>query len=849
MKKLIYLFVLINIFGSSSAQQHELRGKVTDRQTNEPLADATVTIKKKYVAVPTNKDGYFTIPNPPSGSISLVVSHIGYETAEIFINVKEKHVNFIDVNLSLIYQTGDDIVVSASKRPEKITDAPASIQVIGPKELEQFSGSNVGELAGYVQGVEFVRMGVDNVSFNARGLNNAFNGKVFQMVDGRNSMNPLSGSLPLGNNISVNKEDIQRIEILLGPHTALYGPNVHNALFNYITKDPRKHQGTTLSVSAGNQNQFSGRFRQAGKINEKWAYKITGEYAVGREFEFYDSLRSVGGGIYGPLDTIAERIDFKFRRIRGEAHVYYSITPKTTLIVSTGGSKSNTVNTHTGGHNQFVDLKNQFVQGRFTSPRFYATVYNAWADFGNSYGIGGYTRDFWNRTHSTITDKNDPRYATQGLLSAEEADAFAKHRNRFKETPQRFNAEVQYNQSFFKQKLFLVAGLSYQQDNPRGYGINLVDSFQRIYVKQYGAVLQIEKKFPWNFRFVGAARLDNHSNFGSFFSPKLALAKGIGAGNFRITWGRATSMPSVLYQYASTGGSFFGNGEGITYIPNGANVRDTASFRTTKRLVPEQVSTWEVGYKGTFFKKLYVDISYYNGVSVNFFTPSIQVGGRAIYVGDRLITHNPTVAGQADNNGIIRNARFSTIFNFGDVKVHGVDVGTNYKFNKNVSLAFKYSWLGSNISEGQPENDANSDGWVTADEKSLNSSKNRVVVILNFENLFKQKMFATLAARYVEEYDFYSGFQISTKDGEGKWGEIITPDGRRYSKNFDWGALGGFTSIDLRAGYKINKMLAVNMSITNLFDTEQKEFAGSPSIGRLMSVELKMELPNNNSSK
>jgi iron complex outermembrane receptor protein len=102
----------------------------------------------------------------------------------------------------------------------------------------------------------------------------------------------------------------------------------------------------------------------------------------------------------------------------------------------------------------------------------------------------------------------------------------------------------------------------------------------------------------------------------------------------------------------------------------------------------------------------------------------------------------------------------------------------------------------------------------------------------------------------VQQYDFYSGNQIGTKAGIGKRGVVEGPNGiPGYIKNFNRGALGGFTSIDIRAGYKINKMLAVNMGITNLFDTEQREFAGSPSIGRLMSVELKMELPNKHSGK
>ncbi len=217
MKKMIFICVLINCFLQICAQQHEIKGRVTDRQTNEPLLGATISFKKKNIAVLSDKDGYFTIANPPSGHIILIVSYTGYEITEFPVIVTEKVTNFIDVKLLPIYNTSNEIVVSASKRSEKIIDAPASIQLIGRKELEQFSGSNVGELAAYVQGVEFVRMGIDNVSFNARGLNNAFNNKVFQMVDGRNSMQPLSGNLLMGNNFSVIKDDIEKVEILLGP--------------------------------------------------------------------------------------------------------------------------------------------------------------------------------------------------------------------------------------------------------------------------------------------------------------------------------------------------------------------------------------------------------------------------------------------------------------------------------------------------------------------------------------------------------------------------------------------------------------------------------------------------------
>src|SRR5690606_7599476 len=146
-------------------------------------------------------------------------------------------------------------------------------------------------------------------------------------------------------------------------------------------------------------------------------------------------------------------------------------------------------------------------------------------------------------------------------------------------------------------------------------------------------------------------------------------------------------------------GFFFGNGEGITYIPNGEKVDDKTTYKTTTPLLPEKVSTWEIGYKGTFFEKLNLDVSYYNGVNENFFTPQIIVLGRAIKSGNANITHK-LFPGEEDPNGVLKGARFATIFNFGKVKVYGVDIGTNYNFNNFVNLAVKYSWLGSDISKG-----------------------------------------------------------------------------------------------------------------------------------------------------
>ena len=96
---------------------------------------------------------------------------------------------------------------------------------------------------------------------------------------------------------------------------------------------------------------------------------------------------------------------------------------------------------------------------------------------------------------------------------------------------------------------------------------------------------------------------------------------------------------------------------------------------------------------------------------------------------------------------------------------------------------------------------------------------------------------------------FFSGNQISTAAGKGKRGIVHAGNSlngrpRDYLKNFDWGSLGGYTIIDVAAGYRFNRVLSAGVNITNLLNAEQREFAGSPAIRRLIMFELKIQLPD-----
>jgi outer membrane receptor for ferrienterochelin and colicins len=835
MKKMILPMISLAFsFECLSQNSGSVSGKITDRQSNTALPGATITIKGTANSAVTDNEGHFLLQKIKTGKVDLVITYVGYENLELTVEIIDGNITPVNAGLNIDERIGNTVVVSASKRREKITNAPASIQVIGIKDLEQFAGSNPAELISKVQGIEYTRNGVTDITFNARGFHSAFNNKVLQLVDGRISTSALSGNLPVISRGTMIKDDLERIEIVLGPQSALYGPNALNAVFNAITKDPRKYQGTSVSITAGNRYLFSGRIRQATKINNKWAYKFTGEYSVGKEYKFYDSVYVTK---YLPYDScVPERnVDFNFRHIRGEANIYYNLTPKTDIVISAGGSNNSWPQITTAGRNQFRGFTYSFLQARLVNPRYYFNIYNTWGNLGSSYPISPYTRSFWNWTHRPV-NRYTPEFAEDSALRA----------GRFTEKSQRLNADAQYNYDFKEAGLFLVAGLNFQKERPNGFGRALLDKFERINITQYGGVLQLEKKLPWDTRFISAVRFDHHSNFGNFFSPKLGLVKSIDDGSIRITWGKAYAMPTIIHQYTGGQGIVYGNGEGFTYIPNRSVFNDPASIKKIDPLKPEEVNTWEFGYKGTIAKKLFVDINYYNGRSKNFIGPSQPVYGRIIEGDHRITQANPGTVG---SDGILRDAQFSTYFNYSSVRVYGFDAGLTYTFNKFINLSIKYSWINSDITKDDIKNDANGDKYVSLEETSLNVPNHRGLVALSLQNLCKQKMFFNVSARALEQYDFYSGSQIGTEAGKGSRGRVMWKDSTGqiyyYNKNFNWGPVGGFITIDLSAGYKFNEMVAVNTTIVNLFNTRQIEFVGAPSIGRLIMFELKVHVPEN----
>ncbi len=794
---LTVVLVLLGL-GVAAAQTGTITGKVTDADGN-PMPGANLSIEGTSFGAASGPDGTYTIAGVPAGTYTLVVRFIGFQGKRSQVTVLAGQTVTQDFKLLRQALFGETLVVSATRRPQKLTEAPASISVVTAKELARSTGFTYGEGLQKAKGVDVYRTGIDGVGINARGFMTAYSYRMQLMSDGKNSMLPGAG-LAAGQLLPVARDDIERVETILGPSSALYGPNAHNGLVNIITKDPRDSQGTTLALGGGNREQLIGRFRHAQSIGERFAFKVNAEYLRARDFMKNDTTGMVTNPVTGETRVFMENPDPDISNFRFDGSLYYSLTNNMDAIFSAGYGNTNSIGTTNVGRNQIVDWVYEFYQLRIESKHFFVQGYLTKNDAGDTYAI------------ENATTLEQLSFAAGQPITREQAIQAVK----FIDKSRRYNIEAQANTQWHG--FNFIGGMTFEDSRPVSEGTYLTDTTgQKIELKQTGIYGQIERDLGERFRFVAAARYDGHSSYASQFSPRAAVLYRVpGKGAFRFTYNRAFQAPAILQQelllqFGAVSGTTLpimlrGNGRGLT-LADGTQI---------KPLEVEENQTFEVGYKGLVADKLFVDLNAYHSRYENFISPLTLVGN--------LAAGNPVVK---QGDGLVTSPEVTfTYRNFGRVNVVGLDVGATLQINRHWSVWGNFSWIDPRDID-DPENDFDGDGKF--EELSFNTPEKKYNLGIAATDLITRGTYFSLSMRHVDEYDFISGRHRATRAGEGT--------GAFQFK--DRGPLGGFETFDFYASYQMDNGIMVNLGITNLFDTAMREMVGSPPIGRLANLEVK----------
>ncbi len=202
-------------------------------------------------------------------------------------------------------------VSSASKKGESVFESPLSTTVITKEEIELTGATTYEELFRLVPGMIVRQESNGNYDIHIRGNDNlppgnfshfSENMMTLVMLDGRIVYNYINGGT-IWESIPVSMSDIERIEIIRGASSALYGPNAVSGVINIITRTPAKDGAQVHGdVKVGNNDTYIGNFSLLNKINDQFGFKVTGAYDFRDRFQsdFYE----YASGTYVPADSL-----------------------------------------------------------------------------------------------------------------------------------------------------------------------------------------------------------------------------------------------------------------------------------------------------------------------------------------------------------------------------------------------------------------------------------------------------------------------------------------------------------------------------------------------------------------
>jgi iron complex outermembrane receptor protein len=753
-----------------------IRGKVLAKD-GSPVPGAVITLGSSSAI--TDGDGNYELAQVPAGAHTMTIEATGYATRETAIDVVAGRVLGVTARMDTAELPGEEIIVTGTRLPEKRLDAPVTIEIVSEKDLRTTAGASYLSALSRVKGIDFSDAGIGDQRISARGFATQFNSRMLTMVDGRLATLPGNG-LPQGNLLPTTGLDMKAVEVVVGPASALYGPNAHTGVVNIVTKTPWDDSGASVMVRGGNQSMFAGAARVAGIVKDHFGYKINGEYLRAEDFTPDRATHSYAPNVFeGDLVE-----NYNIQSAKTDGTLYYKhndwlATAGAGFSDSTGFSLTN------AGRNHLRNWQVQYQNLTLSSPHIYGQVTRTKSDAGKTYQL--------NTLATTV--------AMMGGAPANPADLNPiRDMIALVDNSSMIDSELQYRHVIAGVKATL--GAQYRAYAPSSAGTYLDDKTQEIRVNEAGTYLQLDTLLFGRLRLAGAVRADHHSLYKNQISPKAAVQYEVAENhNVRVGYNRAFKSPTILENYLRIADVFLGNRTGFVVKDAMGNV-----ISEIDPLSPEKVDAFEAGYKAAIGSKVYVDAVAYQSYYRNFISPLTLVANPMAAM--------PTFAEYADGTptaqGSAAQGRLSTYMNFGKAKVRGVDVGIDFKPIEQLTLSTSASAM--QLASFTNNNSLQKDLLLNAPAFKLRGS-------VSAEDLGLKNSFWRIDGRYHTAYQFASGY----------WN----------SENLLHGKVPSRVVLDLSLGYKVAKTgVTVSGTVANLLEDKKVDLLGAPIPGRLAWLQV-----------
>ncbi|HEY9015931.1 MAG TPA: TonB-dependent receptor [Gemmatimonadales bacterium] len=259
------------------AQTGTLAGRVVD-ENGAPVANAQVVVARAAVAGQTQDDGHYTIANVPTGTHLVLVRMLGFRPDSATVTVTAGETVTQDFSLQRNPLQLQTMVVTGTQTPRMNLDASVAVTTLTATEVEAAAPRSTTEMLRYVPGFTRVESsgGEVNQNISMRGVLGVE--YVAFMEDGLPVFPTMHTFFMNADNLFRFDQNIERMEVVRGGSSPLFGSNTPGAIVNFINKSGGDVFGGTMQASAGTEGLARYDLNMNGPFGDDWRFNLGGFY-------------------------------------------------------------------------------------------------------------------------------------------------------------------------------------------------------------------------------------------------------------------------------------------------------------------------------------------------------------------------------------------------------------------------------------------------------------------------------------------------------------------------------------------------------------------------------------------
>ena len=322
--KSIFSILLLFCFGLTYSQT-SISGTVLD-DSGLPIPGANVIVTGTASGTVTDFDGKFNLTTDSQPPFTIQISSVGFTTSN-------QDVTSNNQSFDVVLEEGtalDEVVISASRTPERVFESPVTVERFGLKEIKSTASADFYGGLEDLKGVDVNTNSLTFKSVNTRGFATFANTRFMQLVDGMDNSTPAL-NFPIGNLVGMVETDVLSVELLPGASSALYGANAFNGILFMRSKNPFDFQGISGYIKKGITDQEAAGenaytdlgIRMAHKFTDKFAAKVNFGYLKGTdwaatsEVDKIDPTRTRSNTNYDGINVYGDEVSTNIRSASG----------------------------------------------------------------------------------------------------------------------------------------------------------------------------------------------------------------------------------------------------------------------------------------------------------------------------------------------------------------------------------------------------------------------------------------------------------------------------------------------------------------------------------------------------